>query len=58
MGLVYRRRKRIGRRTHANASATGASISQRYGRVTVNSRGRGSVRLARGFSWRFRWWGT
>jgi hypothetical protein len=37
-----------------NLSGSGASVSKRKGRVTVNSRGRVSVRLPRGFSWRFK----
>lgn len=56
MSLVWRRRKRVGRRTWANLSTRGVSVSQRRGRVTVSSRGRGSVRLGRGLSWRFKLW--
>lgn len=52
MGLFFNRRKRIGRNT-LNVSKGGASLSRRAGRVTVNSRGRVSVRLGRGTSWRF-----
>lgn len=56
MGLYYRRKLPI----HAdrddewvNLSKHGASVSKRVGkRVTVNSRGRVYVRLARGLSWR------
>ena len=54
MGLVFSRRKRLGRGLNLNLSTTGASVSKRAGRVTVNSRRRGSVRLARGLSWRFK----
>jgi hypothetical protein len=36
-----------------NLSGSGASVSKRKGRVTVNSRGGGSIRIARGLS--FRW---
>jgi len=54
MGLSFRRRAKLGRgTTHINLSTTGASVSKRVGkRVTVNSRGRFSVRLPRGFRWR------
>lgn len=52
MGLVFRRTKRLGRRTRLNVSKTGVSVSHRRGPVTVNSRGRISIRLGRGISWR------
>lgn len=53
MGFQYRRRVRIGRSSWLNLSRSGASVSKREGRVTVNSRGGGSVRILRGLS--FRW---
>lgn len=53
MGLIFRRRINTGRGTHVNVSTSGVSASKRIGkRVTVNSRGRISVRLLRGLSWR------
>lgn len=54
MGLVYRRRTRIGRSTFLNLSRSGVSVSKRVGRMSLSSRGRGSFRLGRGFSWRFK----
>ncbi len=57
MGLVYFVRKRLGRGTHLTVSTGGASVSQRIGkRLTVNSRGRASLRLLPGLSFRFRLW--
>lgn len=53
MGLNYRKRIKIGRNAAVNLSGRGASVSVRAGRVAVNSRGRGSVRLAPGVSFRF-----
>lgn len=53
MGLSFRRTKRLGKRTRANVSLSGVSVSHRRGPITVNSRGRVTVRLGRGFSWRF-----
>lgn len=56
MGLIVRKRVPI----HAddewvNLSKSGASVSKRVGRrVTVNSRGRVYVRLAKGLSFRGR----
>lgn len=54
MGLNFRRRISLGRATKLNISKTGASVSERAGRVTVNSRGRVSVRILPGLSWRFK----
>lgn len=54
MGLVFRRRIRTGRASWLNLSRSGVSASRRVGRVTVNSRGRASVRLVRGLSLRFK----
>lgn len=53
MGLQYRRRKRLTGTSWLNVSRRGLSVSKRAGRVTLNSRGGGSIRIARGLS--FRW---
>lgn len=52
MGFGFRRRFRVGRRGAVNVSRSGVSGSLRLGRVTVNSRGRVTVRLWRGVTWR------
>jgi hypothetical protein len=52
MSLVFRRRVKLDDHTAANVSRKGVSISHRRGRVSINSRGRLSVRLFRGLSWR------
>jgi hypothetical protein len=54
MGLIFRRRVRMGRNSWLNLSNRGASVSQRVGRVTMNSRGGIRVRLGRGLSWRIK----
>lgn len=54
MGFVFQKRKRIGRGTNLNLSKSGASVSKRAGRVSVSSRGRGSIRIAKGLSFRFK----
>jgi hypothetical protein len=54
MGFVFYRRKRLGRSTSLNLSRSGASVSKRLGRLTLNSRGRGRIRLAKGLSFRFK----
>jgi Protein of unknown function (DUF4236) len=53
MGLSFRRRFRLGRGTFLNVSKRGASVSKRVGRLSFNSRGGASFRIARGLSWRF-----
>lgn len=52
MGLLFRKTVRLGRGTAVNVSRRGVSVSRRVGRVVVNSRGRVSVRLGKGISWR------
>ncbi|MEO7017238.1 MAG: DUF4236 domain-containing protein [Leifsonia sp.] len=52
MGFLYRKRVSLGRTAHVNISKSGASVSQRVGRVTLNSRGRVSVRILPGLSFR------
>lgn len=54
MPLNYRKRTSLGPGAHLNISKTGASVSQRVGRVTFNSRGRVSVRILPGLTWRIR----
>ena len=53
MGFTYRRRKSIGSGSWLNVSKSGASVSKRVGRVTLNSRGGGRIRIAKGLSFRF-----
>ena len=54
MGFVFSRRKSLGRGLNLNLSKSGASMSKKAGRVTMNSRGRGSIRLFKGLSFRFK----
>jgi hypothetical protein len=53
MGFVFRRSIRLGKRTRLNLSKRGASVSERFGRLTLNSRGGGSFRILPGLSFRF-----
>ncbi|HEY3714377.1 MAG TPA: DUF4236 domain-containing protein [Jatrophihabitantaceae bacterium] len=53
MGLIFRKRVKLTDDTAVNVSRSGASVSRRVGRVTLNSRGGGRVRIAPGLSWRF-----
>lgn len=52
MGLIFRKRVRTGPRTWLNLSRSGVSASGRTGPLTVNSRGRITMRLGKYFSWR------
>ncbi len=54
MQLIFRKRVRLDDDTDVNVSRGGASVSRRLGRrVSVSSRGRVSIRLLPGLSWRF-----
>jgi hypothetical protein len=53
MRFVFRRSLAFGHGTRLNLSKRGASVSKRIGRVTVNSRGGGSIRILPGLSFRF-----
>jgi hypothetical protein len=52
MGWSYRKSVRAGKGRRVNVSKSGASISQTVGPVTVNTRGRFSIRLFKGLSYR------
>ncbi|WP_432535962.1 DUF4236 domain-containing protein [Kineococcus arenarius] len=56
MGLFFRRSRVLGRGVRLNASNRGVSFSKRFGRTTVDSRGRVSVRLFKGLTWHGRLW--
>lgn len=53
MGFQYRRRVQTGRGSWLNVSRSGISASKRKGRVTVNTRGGGSIRIMKGLSLRW-----
>lgn len=52
MGLIFRKSVKIGKNTKLNLSKSGVSASVKKGPVTVNSRGRVTIRLGKGISWR------
>ncbi|GAA1472968.1 DUF4236 domain-containing protein [Corynebacterium felinum] len=54
MGISFRRRKKIGKNTHLNMSKSGASITHKIGPLTINSRGRVTLRLGKGLTWRIK----
>lgn len=53
MGLLFNRRKRT-RYGTVNLSKSGVSLSRKAGPFTFSSRGRGSIRLGKGISFRFK----
>jgi hypothetical protein len=53
MGFVFRKSIGLGKGTRLNLSSRGASVSKRIGRLTINSRGGGSIRILPGLSFRF-----
>ncbi len=53
MGFFYRKRVKLGKTGHVNISKSGASVSEKLGPVTVNSRGRVTVRILPGLTFRF-----
>ena len=52
MGFSYRKRIRTGKRSWLNVSKRGVSGSGRIVPFTINSRGRTSLRLGKGLSYR------
>jgi hypothetical protein len=54
--FTFRFSKALGKGLRVNASKSGLSASKGLGRVTVSSRGRASVRLAKGLSFRTKLW--
>lgn len=52
VSIYLRRRVRLLPGLFLNLTKTGGSLSARAGRVTVNSRGRTTVRIAKGLTWR------
>ena len=44
----------MGRSSFLNLSKSGASLAKKEGPLTVNTRGRASIRLGKGFSFRFK----
>ena len=53
MPFSYRKRVRTGRSSWMDISQSGVSESKRLGRLTLNSRGGGSFKIAPGLSVRF-----
>jgi hypothetical protein len=54
MGLIFRKTRTMKNGTRVNMSKSGVSASKKFGPLTVNSRGRMTLRLGKGMSWRIR----
>ncbi|PZE23868.1 DUF4236 domain-containing protein [Curtobacterium sp. MCBD17_028] len=54
MGILFRSRRKVGSNLWLNLAKSGASLTARAGRASVNSRGRVTVRLAKGITWRIK----
>lgn len=52
MGLLFRKSIRAGKNTRVNLSGSGASVTHRVGPIGINSRGRITIRLGKGISFR------
>lgn len=52
MGINYRKRIKIGDGTFLNISKSGVSVSQKIGKITINSRGTTTVNLGNGITYR------
>ena len=53
MGFRFQRRSSLGGGARLNLSRRGVSVSKHFGRLTLNSRGGGSIRILPGLSYRF-----
>ena len=56
MPFSFRRTRSLGRGRSVTVSSSGVSASVRKGPVSISSRGRLSIRLGKGFSFRTRLW--
>jgi hypothetical protein len=52
MGFSYRKRINLGKGSSLNVSGRGVSATKRFGPITINSRGRITIRLGKGLVWR------
>jgi hypothetical protein len=52
VGFSFRKTIRLGKKTRLNVSKSGISASRKAGPVTVNSRGKVTIRLGKGMTWR------
>lgn len=54
MGFYIRKSARVGKHGRVNLSRSGLSLTERLGPLSVNSRGRVTLRLFKGLGFRFK----
>lgn len=52
MGISYRKRIKIGNSTFLNVSKSGISVSQKIGKITINSKGTTTINFGNGLIYR------
>lgn len=52
MGINYRKRIKVGDSTFLNVSKSGISVSQKFGKITINSRGSTTINFGNGLTYR------
>lgn len=52
VGLSFRKTIKLCRNTRLNVSKSGISASRKAGPITINSRGKVTIRLGKGLTWR------
>lgn len=55
-GLRLRKSKNLGKGTRVNYSKSGASVTKKAGPISINSRGRVTLRIAKGISFSKKFW--
>ena len=55
MGFMFRKTIQLTKHLKANISKRGVSFTGKIGPVSINSKGRGSIKLFNGLNYIFRW---
>lgn len=54
MGLQFRKRIKLGKHLTMNISNHGVSFTKKFGKLTFGADGKKSIRLGKGFSYKFK----
>ncbi len=54
MGLQFRKRIKLGKHLTLNISNHGVSVTKKIGKLTFGADGKKSIRLGKGFSYKFK----
>lgn len=52
MGFSFRKTLKLGKNSNLNVSKSGISATQKVGPISINSRGKVTIRLGKGLTWR------